>query len=119
MYLCGQNSPRVEAFSPQTDSFLSLQLQLPEVSDCCLYVHSNLLVVHSFSFISKFAAGQRGQLIARSQVPSQTSVFKNSNSLPVVNSSQGLFYIFQVSKVLILSMETGEEVGSLLNLNLD
>lgn len=59
--------------SPQTHSFLALPLQLPEdFSSYCLYVHNNTLVVHSKYHISKFTAGQAGQLLQHSQAQSPT-----------------------------------------------
>ena len=111
VYLCGGNSSQlVEAFSPQTDTFLPLQLQLPENSHRCVYVHNNLLVVHSYQYISKFTAGQGGQLIQHSQVRTQTPVNKHSNSQPVVDTTQGLFFLFQLTKVVSFNMETGAQV---------
>ena len=108
VYVCGDGSQLVEAFSPQTDNFLPLQVLLPEANHCCLYVHSNLLVVHSSQYISKFAAGQTGQLAQYSQVRSQTPALKWFNSQPVVDLSRGLFFIFQRDKILSLNMETGD-----------
>lgn len=84
-YLCCSESFQIEVFFPQTNYFLPLQFQLPEDSPCYLYVHNNLLVMHSYQFISKFAAGQAAQLIQYFQARAQTSVYKYSNSQPVVN----------------------------------
>ena len=109
VYLCGRDSQLVEAFSPQTDSFLPLQLSLPEDQHCCLYVHNNLLVVHSNQYISKFTVGQKGQLVQHSQVPSPP-VYKHSNSQPVVD--KGLFFLFQETQVVSFNMETGAQVRS-------
>lgn len=106
VYLCGSGSLSLEAFAPQTDSFLPLQPQLPESSNCCLFVHNNLLVVHSQSYISKFAADRAEQLVQRSQVRSQKPANKHSNSQPVVDSALGLFFIIQKGQVLGFNIET-------------
>lgn len=111
VYLCGFGSLLVEAFAPQTDTFLSLQLQLPENYPCCLYVHQNLLVVHSIQHIFKFSAGPAGHLTKHSQVVS-TPVNKGANSQPVVDPSRGLFFLIQAIQVLVIGMETGVEVQS-------
>ena len=112
VYVCGQYSYLVEAFSPQTDSFLPLHLQLPENTDCCLYVHNNCLVVHSSEYISKFAAGQEGQLIQCSDFHSQRYADKYSNSQPVIDPYRKLFFILQDGICVSLSMETGLKVCS-------
>lgn len=111
VYLCGQGSKLMEAFSPQTESFLALQFQLPEDSACCLLVHNNLLVVHSSAYVSKFAAGQ---LVQSSQISSR-HLEKLFNSPPVVN--QGVFFICHMGKgfrnmgdVLCFNIETGSLV---------
>lgn len=108
VFLCGWGSELVDQFCPQTESFLPIELRLPEASPCCLYVHKNLLVVHSENYISKFTTGQAGQLISHSQVCSYASVNKRSNSQPVLDPALGLFYIFK-GTVRILGMETGLE----------
>lgn len=109
VYLCGFGSKLVEAFSPRTDRFLPLQVQVPENTVCCLLVHSNLLVVHSENHVSKFAAGLAGQLVQHSQVHSQASVDKYSNSQPVVDLTRSIFFIYQGGKVLGIDLETGVE----------
>lgn len=96
VYLCGVGS----------------QLQLPENHYCCVYVHDSLLVVHSYQYISKFAAGLAGQLTQVSQVRSQTPQYKNLNSQPVVDPAQGLFFIFQQTQALSFNMETGVQAQS-------
>lgn len=111
VYLCGRGSRRIEAFSPQTDSFFPLPLQLPENTGCCVYVHNCLLVVHTDKYISQFAAGPTGQLIQHSQVCSLSSRFKFSNSLPVV--AQDVFFIYQHQRIVSFSMKTGAQVRSL------
>lgn len=101
----------MEAFSPQMNSFLPLELQLPENSTCCVYVHNSLLM-HTAHYM--FAAGQAGQLIQHSQVLSQSPVNKHSNSQSVVE--QGCFFIFQETQVLVINMETGMGVVYLVSL---
>ena len=48
VYVCGCGSNSVEAFCPQTCSFLPLSLP-GRFFAYCLYVHKNLLVVHSIA----------------------------------------------------------------------
>lgn len=110
VYLCGFGSFLVEAFSPQTDRFLPLELQLPQNSYCCLYEHNGLLVVHSTNYICKFSAEQGGRPTPYSQVHTQTSVNKYSNSHPVVGREH--FYIFQQTQVLMIHKETGCSCGN-------
>lgn len=45
VYLCGEGSFIMEAFNPETETFLPLQVTLPEDFACCLYVHNHLLVL--------------------------------------------------------------------------
>lgn len=104
VYVCGENSNLVEAFSPQTECFLPLQVELPEDSSCCLFVYNHLLVVHSTQYISKFSAGQAKQLVLHSQVSSPPSN-KYSNCPPVVDSA--LCFICQDGDVYSISLETG------------
>lgn len=111
VYVCGRGHVLMEVFSPQTNSFLPLQLQLPE-NHHCLFVHKNLLVVHSLQSVFKFSAGQAEQLIQHSEIRFQTPVNKWSNSQPVVDPSRGLFFIYQQSKLLSISIDTGALVQS-------
>lgn len=110
VYICGNPSTLIEAFSPLTSSFLPLQLSLPEPYNYNLYVHDHLLVIHSYSWISKFAAGNEGQLVKHSQVASVMPVNKYTNSQPVVDPVRSLFYIFQGEKCLCFHMETAAQV---------
>lgn len=110
VYLCGGGSQLIEAFSPQTNRFIPLQLQLPQISDCTVYTHNSLLVVHSRRYISKYSAGQEGQLLQHSQTQSKTTVNKRSNSQPVLEPISGLFFICQKDTCVCFCMETGEEV---------
>lgn len=112
IYLCGC-SRLIEAFSPQTDSFLPVRMALPESKACCLYVHNNLLVIHSKGYISRFTAGTASQLVQHSQTQSAQAVDKWPNSQPVLVPARHLFYFFQGYKCLCFHMETGEEVQRL------
>jgi len=108
VYLCG--SMLVEVFSPQTDTFLSLSFKLPKDPSCALYVQKNCLVVHTKSYITKFAAGPAGQLVLHSQVLCPTPALKWSNSLPVLDPTRSLFFLFREDRCYSFSMETGVEV---------
>ena len=61
----------MEAFSLDSDTFLAVNIPVPENHYCCLYVDNDLLVVHSKSYILKFAMEQGGQLVKRSEDPSK------------------------------------------------
>lgn len=115
IYLCGCGSGLVEAFIPLSNLYLPLPLSFPEgASHCSLYVDNNLLVVHSYQHISKFAKGRAGQLELRSQLHFQTSVNKWSNSQLVLDPARTRFFIFQQDKCLCLHMETGAMMQSFL-----
>lgn len=103
VYLCGH---LVDAFCPQTDQFLPLQVKLPQNSCCCLFVHNKMLVVQTYEYISKFKAGQRGELVLHSQehtIPAS----KWSNSQPKVDSTNGLYFIIVLGEVYSVDLETG------------
>ena len=94
----------MEAFAPQTDTFLPVPLTLlPDNSACCLYVHNDLLVLHLKSCIVKFAV-ERGQLVKRSEFQSP-ALSKYQNSQPVVAS--GHVYMVWQGKCVCFNMETG------------
>lgn len=111
IYLCGDGSTSLEAFTPQNDIFLPLSLRL-ESYGYCLYVHDDLLVVHSYECISKFEAGLEGQIAQRSQVATHTALYKHSNSQPVLDPARSFFFIMQEDKCLCFNMETGELMDS-------
>lgn len=102
----------METFAPKTDAFLDLQVQLPENSQCCLYVHNDLLVLHSNVNIFHFTAKQGGQLLKEFQSPRPKPFAMGSNTLPVVDSAKGLFFIFQQTVCACFTMETSELVQS-------
>jgi hypothetical protein len=103
VYICGSGS--MEAFAPQTDTFLPLFIPLPEANHpCCLFEYKNLLVLHSYSYILKFAV--EGQLAKCSEVRSP-QVSKCQNSQPVVDKEKGVFYIIQTGNIMSYNVETG------------
>ena len=97
----------MEVFSPEHDSFLPFQIPLPENHNCCVYVDSDLLVLHSYSFLVKFEAGENGQLRECGQIQVPNKVVKYQNSQTVVNKAKGVFCILQSGQCLQFSMETG------------
>jgi len=107
VYICGGNSRRIEAFSPETDNFLPISLLLPENSCACLYVHNNHLVVHSNNYLSKLSAGQAGQLVLHSQLSCTITVYKGSSSHPVLDLTRGLCFLFWEDRCVCFRMETG------------
>ena len=102
----------MEAFSPDSDTFLPLNITVPENTNCCLYVDNNLLVVNSVSFILKYAVGPGGQLVEQSRVNSP-GVNKHQNSQPVVDRTQGLYFIIQGGQCLRFNMQTGVQSPSI------
>lgn len=112
IYLCGNGSRKLEAFSPQKESFLSLNVELPEQTYCCLYVNNGSLVVHSDNYTSKFAAEESGQLSMRASRRSPITVNKRPNCQPKMYLSSRIFYVLQKGKCLCLRMKTGELVES-------
>lgn len=107
-YLSGHGSEIMEAFAPQTDTFLPLSIQLPQSSTCCLYVDNHLLVVHLKGFILKFAVGPDGQVVKQSEVAS-SPFGKVQNSHPIVNKARGLVYMISYGACVSFNMETGVE----------
>ena len=106
IYLFGVGSSTMEAFTPETDTFLPVNIRLSvESSSCCMYVHNELLVVHQKSYIMKFAV-EGGQLVKRSEVKT-LDVCKDQSSHPVVVS--GHVYMVQWERCVRFKMETGEE----------
>ena len=110
VYLSGAQV--MEVFSPEHDTMLPVQIPLPEVNECCVYVDKDLLVLHSKTYIVKFEAGQNGQLRQRSklQVP---AVDKWSNSQPVVDRTRGVFSFVYDGKCVQVELETGKGLGSI------
>ncbi len=108
VYLCGAGSYLIEAFFPQTDNFVPLQIRIPEALSCVMFAHNNLLVVQSENYVSRFAAAQEGQLILRSEERCWGDLMKPS-SQPVVDSTRGLFYIAS-KMVYLVDLETGRVV---------
>ena len=102
----------MEAFSPDSDTFLPLHITLPEWSAYCLYVDNNLLVVNSENYILKYAVGPGGQLVEQSRVKTPR-VYKIQNSQPVVDRAQGLYFMVYEGECVGVKMQTGEEVDLL------
>lgn len=111
IYLCGKGSGLIEAFSPHTEEFLPLEVSLPEDSYSCLFVHNNLLVVHSDNFVSTFKQGiQPHDLVQYSQVKTSGTMSKRPNSQPVLYYASNVFSIMQKGICLCFSMNTGQQV---------
>ena len=108
IYLCG--SGEIEAFSPATDSFLPFQLTTPRLNHfCCVYVDSDLLVVHSRDIICRFTAGPEAQLRQISETQC-AAASKGQNSQPVVDRTSRLFYLVCDGECFTFSMDTGAKV---------
>jgi len=106
IYLCGSGRlVTMEAFDPDTDSFLPVHIDIHQQTsyNCCLYVHNDLLVLHQYSYIIKFAV-EGGQLVKRSEVQSPP-LDKWQNSQPVVAS--GRVFMVWKGKCVRFNMETG------------
>ena len=83
-----------------------MQIPVPENNVCCLYADNDLLVVNTAVFIVKFAVGQNGQLVQRSQVQSP-NVQKIQNSQPVVDKAGGVYFITYNGQCKRFNLETG------------
>ena len=112
IYICGNGSKKLEAFSPQKDTFLSLNVELPEQTYCCLNVIDGSLVVYSDNYTSIFAAQESGQLSQRPNHWCRFAESKRPNCQPEAYPRSGHFYILQKGKCLCFRMETGELVKS-------
>ena len=108
IYLCGDGATTMEAFSPDINAFLPLNITLPQKSQCCLYVDSNLLVVNSDIYILKYAVAPGGQLVEQSRVKTPL-VNKYQNSQPVVDKRKGVYFMIQDGKCMEVNMQTGAE----------
>ena len=109
VYLSG-NCGVMEVFSPGQDLILPLAFPLPENTAYCVYEDKDLLVLHSWDYIVKFAAGPNGQLQQLSQ-QLVVGVNKGQNSQPVVDRTRGMVCYIQNGKCMQVEMETGREVG--------
>lgn len=108
VYLCGAGSYLMEAFSPQTDHFVPLQIRIPEALSCIIVVHRNLLVVQSENFVSRFEAAQEGQLVLHSERQCWGNPV-NPSSQPVVDSNHCFFYNSS-HMVYMVDLENGRVV---------
>ena len=107
IYLCGY-SKTMEAFSPESDTFLPVRFPVSESQPTCIFVNNDLLMVHSKSYLQTFAVGQDGQLAKRSEVRS-AAVDKYHNCQPVVDKANGRYFITYEGKCLCFNMETGAQ----------
>jgi len=82
-----------------------VQIPVPENANSCLYADNDLLVVNTAAFIVKFAVGQNGQLVQRSQVQSP-NVQKIQNSQPVVDKAGGVYFITYNGQCKRFNLET-------------
>lgn len=98
----------MEAFSPQTDHFVPLEIRIPEAMTCLLIVHNNLLVVRSEHFISKYEAVQEGQLVLHSERQCCGDP-TNPSSQPVVDGNH-CFFCNSTHMVYMVDLENGRAV---------
>lgn len=110
VYLCGQCAIEIEAFSPQTDSFIPLDVDLKCSGSCSLFVYGNLLLILSSDYSNKYAAEPEGQLVLKSYERLPCHASKTSNSRPVLDSTRGLFFLIDEGKAISFLLETGERV---------
>lgn len=110
VYLCGYCTIKIEAFSPQTDSFIPLELNLRASYSCSLIVRDNLLLVQAFDSIYRYSAEPEGGLVLKSREELTKYADKSSNSHPVIDTARSLYYLIQQGKILACRLETGEGV---------
>lgn len=101
IYLCGEDSKNIEAFSTQTERFTSAGYNQDGGTACSLYVDKDQLVLHSYQYISKFATGRTGNLENSSRNQSRSAEDKGSNSQPVIDQSRKLFFISRRPSALV------------------
>ena len=111
IFLCGDWSPLLEAFSPQRDQMLPFQLSMPVdvLSPCCMYVEDNCLVVHFNHNILKYRVEEAKKLVQTSRSITQERVMWQ-NSQPVVDEVLRLYYIVQNGNCYCVNMDTGVAV---------
>ena len=73
-------------------------------------MHNNLLVVQSTKDISKFTAGETGQLISLPRVYVEKYLDMWSNTQTVIDYARGLAFVIQKDKCLSFNVETGLKV---------
>ena len=113
IYLCGYGDPIIEAFSPQNDAFLPFTIPLPNTSYnimTCVYADTDFLVVHLHDRIVRFTSDSSGHLVLHTEVGCP-QVTRYQSSQPVVDKTQGLFYLVYQSCCWSYSMETGAQIG--------
>jgi len=97
----------MEAFSPETNTFLAPIPVPSENTYACLYVDNGQLVVHFKACIRKYTAGVDGQLAMQSEVTKQVPCAWQ-NSQPVINKTRGFYYMIQSGTTcLCYNLETG------------
>ena len=108
IYLCGNGSKMMEVFDPETNAIKTLQMTLPESASCCLYVDNDMLVVHSKSYILKYAVRPDGQLAEPTTVRSR-AIDKYQNSQPIVDQAKRVFFLINEGNCISFTMETGDQ----------
>ena len=112
IYLAGytNTTPSMEAFSPDTDTMLSFLWALPQSSDMCVYVGEDLLVVHTSQYTVKYAAGQAGQLVKRSEEGPRNIIGRSSNTQPMVDKTKRTVYVISGDCCNSLNMDSGDAI---------
>ena len=110
IYLCGAGSSTIEVFSPSTDSFLAIQIEIPMLQyACCMYVDGEELVVHFNDRVHRYGGGGDGGLVPVTQVATPV-VNKLQNSQPVVDREKRVFYVVKGAECVGFDMHTGVQV---------
>lgn len=107
IYLFGCGAHIIEAFSPQSDEFLSLSLAFVAsgTSGCFAYASSHFLVLHSDAVMRKYA-GSSGQLVKHMEQKAD-QICVDANCQLAVDSARRLLFVVDGDCVKRISMETG------------
>ena len=92
LYLCGWGSESMEAFDPDSRTFLLLNVTLPENSDCYLFVESEQLVVLSDHFVTRWSLSEGCDLVQLNSIRHK-EYWVRSFMAPVVDPAAGVIYI--------------------------
>ena len=107
VYLCGGGTTGIEAFHPQSNTFLQLQPRLPERTECKVCVDNGQLVVISWKYVTWWEATHAHNLrcVKQSQ---HKKVEANCCMQPLVKAGQ--MYAAYDRKFYRVSLDGNEEV---------
>ena len=102
VYLCGCWSWLLEVYTPASDSYHTLAVDLPELSECCVYLQDQVLVVHMTHYIVRCTVNEDQWVVGR-----HDRVGTSQTTLPIIDLDSGLVYIMCREECISLRMSTG------------